>query len=481
MDLESQVRLRCLYSKEEFYALKIIYPDWRNRINNIPKFDNRSRTAKPNSIQTAKRNHEVPNGNSVVKKKFASAVTVKNTKEDEYLRDYVITLTGSINDVSLGLLNLLIMVNNPKVTRIIDSVEKPFLKRLLIRADPTFFNNVNDIKKLSFIRMLVSNTNLSKVLGSEGHRIADLRDKYDLRMKASKYKLSQSTDRVFEIEGLAQNIIEALVEINNIILREKTTNSEQVSQVEYEPTPIKPNKKKKRCKKKTKKPNGDSIQGKSSTQEGVDRSESNLSEKKRDNSNQNKNDTGSDSASMSKTIISPKEAHDQNNTPELQTSNHSKRAVSNEQTQEHNTLQKVSSQRSLNSNHSRKTSDSSTASKTLLLHTSGTDTIISSDQQMFVDIILIPEGYVGRLVGKGGSRLANLRKFTRTKILIDERGSKDESKYRKFTITSSDEKNVQRAKALLQANLVEEQRRDREKLENKIKKHLLNENNEEHL
>ena len=72
MDLESQVRLRCLYSKEEFYALKIIYPDWRNRINNIPKFDNRSRTAKPNSIQTAKRNHEVPNGNSVVKKKFSS-------------------------------------------------------------------------------------------------------------------------------------------------------------------------------------------------------------------------------------------------------------------------------------------------------------------------------------------------------------------------------------------------------------------------
>ena len=62
MDLESQVRLRCLYSKEEFYALKIIYPDWRNRINNIPKFDNRSRTAKPNSIQTAKRKHEVPNG-----------------------------------------------------------------------------------------------------------------------------------------------------------------------------------------------------------------------------------------------------------------------------------------------------------------------------------------------------------------------------------------------------------------------------------
>ncbi|CCD22695.1 Hek2p NDAI_0A05400 [Naumovozyma dairenensis CBS 421] len=74
--------------------------------------------------------------------------------------------------------------------------------------------------------------------------------------------------------------------------------------------------------------------------------------------------------------------------------------------------------------------------------------------------VKIPEIYVGAIVGKQGNRIANLRKFTKTKIMIQKRDGQDdhhsdndEEENRIFTITSNLEKNVELAESMLLRNL----------------------------
>lgn len=86
--------------------------------------------------------------------------------------------------------------------------------------------------------------------------------------------------------------------------------------------------------------------------------------------------------------------------------------------------------------------------------------------------VLIPEAYVGAVVGRQGNRIANLRKFTKTKILIEKHDNNNnnsnnngeitqhEQLYndagepcRKFTIVSNSMKQIKLAESMLLRNL----------------------------
>ncbi|CAI1914905.1 hypothetical protein SEUBUCD650_0D02970 [Saccharomyces eubayanus] len=79
----------------------------------------------------------------------------------------------------------------------------------------------------------------------------------------------------------------------------------------------------------------------------------------------------------------------------------------------------------------------------------------------FKSTVMIPEEFVGALVGRGGNRIANLRKYTKTKILIENQDNAKgkPSQERAFTIVGNLERNVQIAEKMLFNNLKTERER----------------------
>lgn len=79
----------------------------------------------------------------------------------------------------------------------------------------------------------------------------------------------------------------------------------------------------------------------------------------------------------------------------------------------------------------------------------------SNNNDEFKVEVLIPEIYVGALIGKQGNRIANLKDFTKTKIIIERKDdeSRDDSSNRIFTIIGHLPKNVKLAESMLLKNL----------------------------
>lgn len=102
----------------------------------------------------------------------------------------------------------------------------------------------------------------------------------------------------------------------------------------------------------------------------------------------------------------------------------------------------------------------------------------NSIAQEYTATVLIPETYVGALAGKKGNRLANLRKFTKTKIIMEARpdepgdvthdniNNEDDKRIRKFTIIGSTFRSVNLAESMLQRNLNTEIQRRKERFSN---------------
>lgn len=523
-----------MYSQEELDAITSVYPKWKSNVRHTESVDVDTLSFK--NVQ----GHISSGG---------KGLEVTATEKDSRYSDCIITLTGTVNDVSLGMFTLLNMFHDSKVVsqleKSVTEYDNHYLNRFLFPAEPEFYKTVKDLKELCFFRMLVNNSDLSKVFGKEGKRIDGLREKFDLRMKASRFRLPQSDDRVLEVEGLTKNIVDALVEINNLILYESGPDpTSKPPPINYIPHLHKNNAKKR---KRTRPPT--SMENNNNNNNDIDDNDSS-SELENGGHYENFDDVASDgtrvakprSRAASRALADHKEKvngnHRANGLGRSSSNNVNSTRVGNSSSGNRNKDSKNNSLRSpvkvsakLNgklenshdlgsstghrnythtrthsstSNHSMNSNNNniigssnaknmrsptslmsplsdagaspvmdkqrstSPISKPIMRHnTEGSD----SDEHVFIDIILIPEEYVGRLVGKAGKRLVSLRKFTRSKVIIGDKGN-DDSKYRKFTITSTDEKNVERAKELLQENLVEEQRRDREKLEKKIKKHL---------
>ncbi|AET41263.1 Hek2p Ecym_7443 [Eremothecium cymbalariae DBVPG len=73
----------------------------------------------------------------------------------------------------------------------------------------------------------------------------------------------------------------------------------------------------------------------------------------------------------------------------------------------------------------------------------------------------IPAEFVGALLGHGGNRIANLRKYTRTKITVAQ--DPNQNNEREFTITGNDQKSVKLAQTMILKNLETEKERRLEK------------------
>lgn len=80
--------------------------------------------------------------------------------------------------------------------------------------------------------------------------------------------------------------------------------------------------------------------------------------------------------------------------------------------------------------------------------------------------VLVPENFVGAMLGKKGKRLNSLRKYTNTKIIAAKSTETKDDHVYFFTITGNTMKNVLMAESMLIKNLETEMQRRQDRLEN---------------
>ncbi|GMM58384.1 Hek2 protein [Maudiozyma humilis] len=89
----------------------------------------------------------------------------------------------------------------------------------------------------------------------------------------------------------------------------------------------------------------------------------------------------------------------------------------------------------------------------------------AAENDDFKTTVLVPESYVGAMLGKQGNRLNSLRKYTHTKIVAARAEEPSKEQYYFFTITGHSTKNVVMAESMLVKNLETEMERRQERHE----------------
>ncbi|ODQ64964.1 hypothetical protein NADFUDRAFT_13724, partial [Nadsonia fulvescens var. elongata DSM 6958] len=120
-----------------------------------------------------------------------------------------------------------------RVLTIVGSVEGVaqaygMVARALIESPPIGINYHNNAllpppvpdSGLVTLRLLVYHQQMGVIIGKQGVKIKSIQENFNIKMVASKDMLPQSTERVVEIQGTADNLQNALYEIGNCLMED---------------------------------------------------------------------------------------------------------------------------------------------------------------------------------------------------------------------------------------------------------------------
>lgn len=230
-----------------------------------------------------------------------------------------------------------------------------FLNHILPPPSKDEIKDAEQLRNIGSLRLLVTNSQLSSIIGKGGIKIKSLIDKHGVKIVASRDFLPDSDERVLEMQGFPGSITNTLMEISEILLNEMDINF----------------------------------------------------------------------------------ASERRYYPHLRTQSSSK---------DHKHINTDSSLTSTNDNNNNNSDNTS--------HNDNSDVKYLPNE--FKATLKIPESYVGAIVGRQGNRIANLRKFTKTKIIVEKKNDKDinvDLENRTFTIYGDHLKNVRLAESMLRKNL----------------------------
>lgn len=80
--------------------------------------------------------------------------------------------------------------------------------------------SLDEINAIGTLRLMVTNSQLSSIIGKGGSRIKSLRDKHGVKIVASRDFLPDSDERILEIQGLPRAVTNVLLKISEILLNE---------------------------------------------------------------------------------------------------------------------------------------------------------------------------------------------------------------------------------------------------------------------
>lgn len=115
------------------------------------------------------------------------------------------------------------MIDNPVATTTIDGITTSTNSNN-ITASPTpadVNNSASTTNPVTTLRLLISHNLMGTVIGRQGAKIKHIQDNSGVRMTASKTLLPQSTERVVEVRGTVEAILQAISEIGACLIEDK--------------------------------------------------------------------------------------------------------------------------------------------------------------------------------------------------------------------------------------------------------------------
>ncbi|CDH17333.1 related to Heterogeneous nuclear rnp K-like protein 2 [Zygosaccharomyces bailii ISA1307] len=139
--------------------------------------------------------------------------------------DRVLSCAGRMVNVCNSLGDVVaILTEGPRPTHEEKRYAFHFLNPILPPPRRTDLKDPEQITHIGTLRLMVTNSQLSSVIGKGGARIKALKEKHDVKIVASRDFLPDSDERILEMQGFPGSITNAVLEISEILLNELGIN-----------------------------------------------------------------------------------------------------------------------------------------------------------------------------------------------------------------------------------------------------------------
>ncbi|KAK4511000.1 transcriptional regulator opi1 [Mucor velutinosus] len=154
-------------------------------------------------------------GKNVAGLRDATGVKAGVSKVVQGVHDRVLTVSGTLEGVAMAYsLIARTMIDNPVAANTMDGNTSQ-------DASDNTGNAATATNTITTLRLLISHNLMGTVIGRQGAKIKHIQDNSGVRMTASKTLLPQSTERVVEVRGTVEAILQAISEIGACLIEDK--------------------------------------------------------------------------------------------------------------------------------------------------------------------------------------------------------------------------------------------------------------------
>ncbi|SCU93487.1 LAFA_0F16666g1_1 [Lachancea sp. 'fantastica'] len=164
-------------------------------------------------------------GVSIQKIRESNNVKIGISPHERGCSDRILSCTGSAQAAANAVSDVVEILNEDDAVPEEHSY-KP-LNFILPVPTATEIQDPESTKRIGNLRLIVSNSQVSSIIGAQGSRIKSLIEKHGVKVVASKNFLPDSQDRIVEIQGFAGSIAACLVDISDILAHETKPTSEK--------------------------------------------------------------------------------------------------------------------------------------------------------------------------------------------------------------------------------------------------------------
>lgn len=174
-------------------------------------------------------------GQALFKLKIRYDVAISISQHEKNCSDRILFCSGYLDNVSNAMKGIVDILINTMTEDLKNKTQLfPFLTSMFKKPQISDFNNIKSLSEIYSIRLILSNSQLSAIIGKDGHTIKSLISKYNIKIIASKRFLPDSDERILELQGTSKNIAESQIHIGKIMYH-KGLNREHFGERHYHP------------------------------------------------------------------------------------------------------------------------------------------------------------------------------------------------------------------------------------------------------
>lgn len=173
-----------------------------------------------------------PQGQYLRKIKQDNHVKIDITEKQVGCSDRILTCAGSIVNISQAMSDIvtLLSINQPNEPK---RYPFYFLNSFLPIPELSDFKTIDSLKEIYNIRLILTNTQISSIIGKQGRTIRQLIDNHDIKLVASRNFLPDSDERILQIQGSSIEIGNTIEDITKTLNTD--INIDQITERHYFP------------------------------------------------------------------------------------------------------------------------------------------------------------------------------------------------------------------------------------------------------